>query len=141
MHRFVSALRDLRFTLRVFRKSPGFAVIAIGTIALGVGASTAIFSVAHAVVMKPLPYRDPDRLVSLSEEHLSMPGLDRLSYATGRDLLQRSGVIEEISYYRDGGGGRLIEDSEADVLRGQRVSVNFFDGLGIRAEIGRNVCR
>ena len=138
MHWFAGALQDLRFTLRLFRKSPGFAVIAIGTIALGVGASTAIFSVVHAVLMKPLPYRDPDLLVSLSEKHLSMPSLeDRLSYATGRDLLQRSGVIEDILYYRDGGGGRLIEDSEPEVLRGQRVSANFFDSLGIRAEFGR----
>ena len=136
LHRFARALQDLRFTLRLFCKSPGFAVIAIGTIALGVGASTAIFSVVHAVLMKPLPYRDPHCLVSLSEEHLSMPGLDRLSYATGRDLLERSGVIEDI-FYRDGGGGRLIEDGEAEVLRGQRVSANFFDSLGIRAEIGR----
>ena len=76
MHWFAGALQDLRFTLRLFRKSPGFAVIAIGTIALGVGASTAIFSVVHAVLMKPLPYRDPDLLVSLSEKHLSMPGLE-----------------------------------------------------------------
>ncbi len=137
MHWFAGALQDLHFTLRLFRKSPGFGVIAIGTIALGVGASTAIFSVVHAVLMKPLPYRDPNRLVSLSEEHLSMPGVDRLSYATGRDLLQRSGVIEDILYYSDGGGGRLIENGEAEVLRGQRITANFFDGLGIRAEIGR----
>lgn len=137
MHWFAGTLQDLRFTLRLFRKSPGFGVIAIGTIALGVGASTAIFSVVHAVLMKPLPYRDPDRLVSLSEEHLSMPGVDRLSFATGRDLFQRSGVIEDILYYSDGGGGRLIENGEAEVLRGQRVTANCFDVLGIRAEIGR----
>jgi hypothetical protein len=104
---------------------------------LGIGASTAIFSVVHAVLMKPLPYRDPDRLVSLSEEHLSMPGVDRLSFATGRDLFQRSAVIEDILYYTDGGGGRLIENGEAEVLRGQRVTANFFHVLGIRAEIGR----
>jgi putative ABC transport system permease protein len=137
LHWFAGAWQDLRFTLRLFRKRPGFGVIVIGTIALGVGASTAIFSVVHAVLMKPLAYRDPDRLVSLAEEHLSMPGLDRLSYATGRDLLRRSGVIEDILYYGDGGGGRLIDDGEAEVLRGQRVTANFFDGLGIRAEIGR----
>ncbi len=62
-----SALQDLRFSSRIFRKSPGFAAIAIAAIALGTGSSTAIFSV-HAVLLKPLPYRDPGRLVSLSRQ-------------------------------------------------------------------------
>ncbi len=137
MHPLSSAFQDLRFACRIFRKSPGFAAIAIVTIALGVGAGTAIFSVVQAVLLRPLPYRDPDRLVSLSERHLSSPGLDRLSDGTGRDLLQRSGILEDILFYRDGAGGRLIENGEAEILRGQSVSPRFFDVLGIRAQIGR----
>jgi predicted permease len=137
LHWLASFLQHLRFAFRLFRKSPAFAVIAIATIALGTGANTAIFSVVYAVLMKPLPYRDPGRLISLSEKHLSMPGVDRLAYATGRDLLQRSGAIEDIVYYRDGAGGRMIEDGEAEVVRGQRVSANFFDCLGVRAQLGR----
>lgn len=119
------ALQDARFALRLFRKSPGFTAVAIGTIAFGIGASTAVFSVVHAVLLEPLPYRDPGGLVSLSEKWISLPGLDRLSYATRRDLMERSGVIEDILYYRDGGGGRMIENGEAEILRGQRVTANF----------------
>lgn len=134
---FDTVFQDVRLALRLFCKSPGFALLAIGTLGLGIGANTAIYGVAHAILIKQLPYRDPGRLVGLSENYLSMPGVDRLSYETGRDLLQQSGILEDIVYYRDGAGGRLITDGEAAILRGQRVSANFFDTLGVRAEIGR----
>ena len=130
-------VKDLAHAVRLLRRTPGIALTAIVTIALGIGASTAIFSVAHAVLLKPLSYRDPDRLVAISEQHLAVPGLDRISPATARDLLQRSRAIESISLYGDGGGGRLIENGEAEVLRGQRVSPDFFDTLGVRAQLGR----
>ncbi len=132
-----TTFQDLHFALRLLRKSPGFTLLAIGTIALGIGANTAIYSVVHAILIQPLPYRDPGRLVSLSQKAFSSPGLDRLSMGTGRELLERSGVLEDLVYYRDGAGGRLIADGEADILRGQRVSTSFFDTLGIRAELGR----
>jgi putative ABC transport system permease protein len=129
--------KDLAYGARVLRKTPGISLAAVLTIALGIGSSTAIFSVAHAVLLKPLPYRDPDRLVVLSERHLASPGVDRMSPATARDLLRRSSAIEAISLYGDGGGGRLIENGEAEILRGQRVSPNFFETLGVRAQLGR----
>ncbi len=127
----------MRFALRSLRNAPAFSAVAIATLALGIGANTAIFTVVDAVLLNPIPYRDPDRLVSLSESHLASPGLDRLSIATARDLLRRSRTLDSVSFYNDGGGGRLLENGEAEVLRGQRVSPGFFDTLGIRPYLGR----
>ena len=78
--------QDISFALRLWRRNPAFAAIALAAMALGIGASTAIFSVVHAVLLVPLPYRDPGQLVSLAEKHLSSPGLDRISAAAARDL-------------------------------------------------------
>ena len=128
--------KDVAYALRILRKTAGISLTALFTITLGIGASTAIFSVAHTVLFKPLSYRDPDQLVVISERRLAYPG-DEISPATSRDLVQRSRSIEAISLYSDGGGGRLIENGEAEILRGQRVSLNFFDTLGVRPFLGR----
>jgi putative ABC transport system permease protein len=129
--------RDVAYATRVLGRTPGVALTALFTIALGIGASTAIFSIAYTVLFRPLSYRDPDRLVVVSERHLTEPALEGMSPATARDLLDRSRSIEAISLYADGAGGRLLENGEAEILRGQRVSPNFFETLGVRPLLGR----
>jgi putative ABC transport system permease protein len=131
-----TTLQDLLFAIRMLRRSPGFTALAVATMALGIGSNTAIFSVVHALLLKPLPYHQPDRLVALSEGDPAATGLGHLSFATARDLRSSSRTIESVSFFGDM-SPNLIENGVSEVLRGQRVSANFFDTLGVKPQLGR----
>ena len=129
--------QDLRYALRTFVKSPGFTAVALATLALGIGANTAIFSVVNAVILNPLPFREPDRLVrvtaDLSRQGVKDLGLSGLELFDYRD---RSGLFEEISGLcpldaNITGGNR---PERAEVLL---TDVNYFDMLGVRPQLGR----
>lgn len=128
--------QDLRLAFRMFRGSSGFAAVAVATILLGIGANVAIFSVVHAVLLKPLPYSNPGRLISISERQISSPGVDRLSFADAREILRRARTVDAVVLYRDASAHMQV-NGETEVLRGQRVSANFFDALGVRPALGR----
>ena len=130
-------IQDLRFAVRMLRKSPAFTITAVLTIALGIGSNTAIFSVVRSVLLRPLPYADPERLVALAEPGASSPGADRISPASARAYRERSRTLENVISYNDGGGGRLLDGDRAEEFRGQSVSPEFFRTLGIHAELGR----
>src|SRR5580700_12100714 len=91
-------LQDLRFGIRMLRKSPGFSAVVIVTLALGIGANTALFSVVDAILLRPLPYSQPKQLVSVKED---MPGANLtdagLSQPELVDFQKRSGVFEQFS--------------------------------------------
>ncbi len=135
-HFFETALQDLRYALRLLRKNPGFSAVAILTLALGIGATTAIFSVVKAILLDPLPYRDAGQLVALAQVSLAAPHADRIPFVTFWHLRERSRLFRYLGFYGDW-GGRLLENGDPEMLRGLRVSRDFFPMLGVRMEVGR----
>jgi hypothetical protein len=115
-------LQDLRFALRTLAKTPGFAAIAIITLALGIGANTAIVSVVKAVLLNSLPYRQPDRLVTLAEGDADTVRPTNVSFGTREDWSARSQSFESIALYRDF-DSTLTGGDGPENLRGLRVSL------------------
>ena len=135
----MSTWNDLRYAARTLWREPGFAVAAILTVALGIGANTAIFSIVNGVLLRPLPYAEPDRLVSLREV---MPAIAQ-TYPTlpvsARHFVewrQRSKSFERMSVV-DAGSATLTSAGEPEQLDIMRVSADAFRTLGVRAAIGR----
>ena len=91
-------LQDLRYGIRMLRKSPGFSAVVILTLALGIGANTALFSVVDAILLRPLPFRQPEQLVSVKED---LPGVNLTNAGMSQpeldDFQRRSGVFDQIS--------------------------------------------
>jgi predicted permease len=137
-------LTDLRFTLRTLRRSPGFALIAVLSLALGIGANTAVFSLFDQVLVRSLPVTAPDRLVLFHSEGQD-PGWAMadnfesvFSYPVYRDLRERSRVFEGIAA-RAGAAATVLEPSGAANARVELVSGNFFEVLGVHAAMGRTI--
>ena len=135
----MARLQDLRFALRMLAKDRGVMLIAVLTLALGIGANTALFSVVKAVLLNALPYRQPDRLVSLATaEPEGRP--ETVDFTTTWDWRERSRSFEHIVLYR-GFSQTNVGESEAELLRGQRVGHDFFEALGVRMLLGRSFRR
>ncbi|MGB6461515.1 MAG: ABC transporter permease [Candidatus Acidiferrum sp.] len=129
-------LQDTRYSIRTLLKTPTFTVIALLTLALGIGANTALFSVVKAVLLNALPYRQPDRLVTIAKTDSSTPNPTNTSYGTTEDWKARTQSFQFISLYR-GWGPTATGRGIPQVLRGLRVSQNFFETLGIKPALGR----
>jgi putative ABC transport system permease protein len=133
-------IRNMRFGIRLLRRSPGFACVAIFVMALGIGANTAIFSVVHAVLLEPLPFLDPDRLAQVWHvpPQTSFPGITRfaVSPANFLDWQQQNNVFEQMAVY---GGARydVTGAGKPESVTGGRVSSNFFSVLGVQPLHGR----
>src|SRR5690242_13365921 len=136
--RFVSELgQDVRYGLRMLVKKPTLTIVAVLTLALGVGANTAIFSIVDAVLLRSLPYRDPDRLVriffnepgvGLRDVRFSKPELD--------DLLTRAGVFEDVTPIFEGSED-LTGAKQPERLEAVNGSFSYFSMLGVTPQIGR----
>lgn len=133
----ISLLQDLRYGLRTWLKSPGFTLVAVLALALGIGANTAIFSVVNAVLIRPLPYRDSDRVMVLWEKNVR-EGWDRVGVSgpTFRDWKEQATLFEDMSLHEPG-TGTLTGLGEPEQFPGMRVTTNFFQNLGARAQLGR----
>jgi len=119
------------------RHNPGVAALAVLTLALGVGATTAIFSVVKAVLLNRLPYRNPDRVVVLAEVDPTGPAAEWVGGWTANEWRIRTQSLENIALYGDG-QRTLIENGESEILRGMRVSQDFFETLGVTPLLGRS---
>ena len=129
-------IQDLRFAFRMLFKHKAVTVIAVLTLALGIGANTAIFSVVNAVLLNPLPYKQPDRLVSLWES-VPKQGRSRVAPANFHDWKKQNTVFEDVAAF-----GRnsltLTGDGEPEQLVGARVSSGYFAVVGVDPIIGRS---
>src|SRR5215831_3754568 len=132
---FESLLQDLRYGLRMLTKAPAFSVIAILTLALGIGANTAIFSVVNGVLLNPLPFHDAHQLVSLFEE---IPNFKNgsISYPNFVDWRRMNRSFSAMAAYRST-GYNLTGAGEPENLRGEMISAGFFEILGVTPLRGR----
>lgn len=130
---------DLRYALRILWNSPGYAIIAVLTLSLGIGANTAIFSVVNLVLLEPLPFPDPDRLVLVWETRVLEPGRTNIVSAPNfQDWQRQNHVFENIAIFDSAGKGfNLSEGKEPEQVSGVRVSASYFDVLGIKPLMGR----
>ena len=119
---------DLRFALRQLRKSPGFTSVAVVTIALGIGANTAIFSVVQGVVLAPLHYRHPDRLVMVGENNPRFPRVWD-SYPNFQDWQRSARSFPQMAAFREQGADITFPGAPAHV-RASQISSAFFVTLG-----------
>ena len=136
-HQIETLLQDLRYGLRVLRRNPGFTAISILTLALGIGANAAIFSVVYGVLLQPLPYPEENRLVILTQAYpqkgLNSWGLSQANFALYRD---HNKVFETIAAYSST-GFNLTGGDNPERLQGSAVTVDFFDVLGVQPSLGR----
>src|SRR5262245_16904016 len=129
-------MNDLSFAARTLRKHPGFTLAAIVTLALGVGANTAIFSVVKAVLLDPLPYPGADRLVKIAVSDPDTPRPTTVDFTTTFDLRVRSRSFQTMSLYRDTAGA-IVDRGEPELVQGMRVNADYFETLGVTPALGR----
>jgi putative ABC transport system permease protein len=128
--------QELKFGLRGLRKSPGFSLITILTFALGIGATTAIFSVVYGVVLRPLPFGDPERLVAI---WITTPERGRMPMAAAiyRDIKDQCKSLEDVAIFRASANYNLTGDGEPEWLQGSSIPSNFFPLLRVQPMLGR----
>jgi len=131
-----SLSQDLGYAFRSFRNSPGFVAVAVASLALGIGANTAIFNLVNAVILRPLPVPDASQLVSLYTLDRSNPGFLSCSYPNYRDYRDRNTVFSGLLLFSSVAVS-LTGDGDARELMGEIVSGNYFNVLGVRAVLGR----
>src|SRR6185437_12720931 len=137
-----SFIADMRFGLRMMRKNPAFTAVAILTLALGIGANTAIFSVVNGILLESLPYAGSSRLLRIANEFTirgKPVGLQGASLAEIADVEAQSTAFERLATYQENFGGTIRTDLMPDVVDFSQVSADFFPMMGVRPLLGRAI--
>jgi putative ABC transport system permease protein len=128
--------QDVRYGIRMLAKEPGFTVVAILTLALGIGANTAVFSVVNSFLFKPLPVRDPNRLVVVANHNEEYSDAHSVSNPDFKDLQAQNSVLEEMTGYQIEFAGLSAENHSERVMV-TYAKGNYFSALGVRPALGR----
>ena len=130
-----TVFQDLRYGVRALLRTPGFTLAALLTLALGIGANTAIFSVVNAVLLRPLDYPEPDRIVELMRRHPdgTEPGQTGRRYLFFRDNLKS---VQALAAWRDPSGFNVATGDGAEFVKAMSVSKEFFAVFGVRPMLG-----
>ena len=132
-------LQDLKYALRMVARAPGFTAVVAVTLALGIGANTAIFSVVYSLLLRPLPYRDPDRIAMVWQDMTARGGPAREFTTPGNfvDLAGEHGTFESVAAVR-GWQPTITGLGDPEPLVGEQVSFEYFTVLGIAPARGRD---
>jgi putative ABC transport system permease protein len=136
-HHVENLIQDLRYGVRILRKSPGFTAVAVLTLALGIGMNTAVFSVVNAVLLRPLPFPQPDQLFQLAQRYKEQTDEAGVDYKQFKQLQEYGDLFHGIAGYTEV-GYNMAAGTGADHLRGMPVSANYFQVLGVRPVLGRD---
>lgn len=132
--------QDVRYGIRQLRKARGFTLIAVLTLALGIGANTAIFTVVNTIFLHPLPVHDPDHLMGIfTTDQRNRGGLNTflpISQPNAKDVAERSQSFSNVMMFT-GTGVSMTVEGKPQAFFAQLVSRNFFDVLGVKAALGR----
>ena len=132
--------QDLKYAYRSLLKSPGFTFVVVLTLGLGIGANTAIFSVVNSVLLQPLPYRQPEKIVDLRETETA-PGAYPITGADYTDWQTQNSTFEDMSLLSWPNNYNVSGKEGAEGAQVVQTQANFFDLLGVRAQIGRTFAK
>ncbi len=130
--------QDIRYALRVLRNSPGFTAVALLTLSIGIGGNVAIFSLVNTVLLRPLPFREPDRLVMVWQSY-GIAGLEQVGASAAEyfDYRERNRAFQSFAGYA-GDSATITEAGEPERLAGARVTANLFATLGAAPMLGHS---
>src|ERR1700733_7714648 len=131
--------QDVRYAMRMFGRTPGFTVVVVMTLALGIGANTAVFSLINAALLKMLPVRDPEQLVKLSKIQPVNGPNDYFSYPEVERFQRATQAFSAVFAFANLGGVNVEANRHGEIAIGQVVSGNYFSALGVSAILGRTI--
>src|SRR6185437_4888185 len=143
---FETVTQDVRYAFRLFGQNPGFMLVAVLSLALGIGANTAIFTLIDAVMLRMLPVKNPQQLVSLklapdTQFPRDTPDGDRsiaFPYPAFVQMREHNHVLSALFAFVDTGSVSVLANGSAEIVHGQLVTSNYFSALGVRTVLGRD---